>query len=179
MFENHLKCLIWIFGNLAFLINFCPIKTVLSGNTFNMSHLNFRILASSANICPIKIDLSGNTVWSQPSFFQKLTKIDHFWHFLITFVHSKCKHSSLRSQWWMRLFGRFSNTLQCVLIGNLGLGNIIDSSTFSVKWVLVFGRLYLDKNLNLVAMCVQSWVKRKTRRKNFKFQCQRPFWNEA
>ena len=36
---------------------------------------------------------------------------DHFWHFGATFVHSKCKHCSLRSQCWMRLFRRFSNTV--------------------------------------------------------------------
>ena len=30
---------------------------------------------------PIKSDLSGNTVWRQNSGFQKLAKIDHFWHF--------------------------------------------------------------------------------------------------
>ena len=36
--------------------------------------------------------------------FQKLAKMDHFWHFWLTFVHSKCKRSSLRSQCWMPLF---------------------------------------------------------------------------
>ena len=41
-----------------------------------------------------------------------LAKIDHFWHFWWTFVHSKCKRSSLRSQCWMRLFWRFSNTVK-------------------------------------------------------------------
>ena len=46
-----------------------------------MSHLNFWILAISTNFCPIKIDLSGNTVWPQASGFQKLAKMDHFWHF--------------------------------------------------------------------------------------------------
>ena len=46
-----------------------------------MSHLKFLILAFSANFCPITSDLSGNTVWSQVSGFQKLAKIDHFWHF--------------------------------------------------------------------------------------------------
>ena len=39
----------------------------------------------------------------------KTRQIDHFWHFLWTFVHPKCKHSSLRSQCWMRLFVWFSN----------------------------------------------------------------------
>ena len=39
-----------------------------------MSHLNF---------CPIKTDLSGNTVWPLASDFQKLAKVDHFWHFYL------------------------------------------------------------------------------------------------
>ena len=43
--------------------------------------------------------------------FKKLAKMDHFWHFFLTFVHSKCKRSSLRSQCWMRLFLWFSNTV--------------------------------------------------------------------
>ena len=43
-----------------------------------MSHLNIGIFI---NFCPTKIDLSGNTVWPQASGFQKLTKINPFWHF--------------------------------------------------------------------------------------------------
>ena len=53
VFKNIPKCRIWIFSILAFSTNFCPIKT----------------------------DLSGNTVWPQASGFQKLAKMDHFWHF--------------------------------------------------------------------------------------------------
>ena len=34
--------------------------------------------------------------------FRKIAK--KFWHFWWTFVHSKCKRSSLRSQCWRRLF---------------------------------------------------------------------------
>ena len=55
--------------------------------------------------------MSGNTVWPQASGFQKLSKMEDFWHFWLTFVHSKCKRSSLRSQCWMRLFLWFSNTM--------------------------------------------------------------------
>ena len=73
--------------------------------------MNFWMLAFSANFCPIKTDLSGNTVWPQASGFQKLNKMDHFWHFELTFVHSKCKRSSIRSQCWMRLFLWFSNNV--------------------------------------------------------------------
>ena len=47
----------------------------------NMSHLSFPILAFSTNFCPIKTDLSGNTVWPKAPDFQKLAKMDHFWHF--------------------------------------------------------------------------------------------------
>ena len=63
------------------------------------------------NFCRINIDLSGNTVWLQTSGFQKVAKMDHYWHFWWTFIHSKYKRSSLHSQYWMRLFWRFSNTV--------------------------------------------------------------------
>ena len=76
-----------------------------------MSHLNFWILAFSTNLCPIKTDLSGNTVWPQASGFQKLVKMDHFWHLWLTFVHSKCKRSSLRSQW--DIFCDFQTICHC------------------------------------------------------------------
>ena len=62
------------------------------------------------NFCPIKTDLSGSTVWMQASGFQKLAKMNHFW---LTFVHSKCKRSSLRSQCWMRLYSAIFK--HCVL----------------------------------------------------------------
>ena len=54
--------------------------------------------------------------WKSPkkSHFQKITKFDHFWHFSSTFVHSKCKCSSLRSQCWMRLFLWFSTTVHTI-----------------------------------------------------------------
>ena len=52
-----------------------------------LSHLNFSILAFSTNIW------YGNTLG-----FLKLAKMYHFWPFLATFVNSKCKRSSLRSQ---------------------------------------------------------------------------------
>ena len=68
-----------------------------------MSHLNFRILAFSTYFWPIKTDLSGNTVWPPASAVQKSPKYTIF-AFSITFVHSKYKRSSLRSQCWMRLF---------------------------------------------------------------------------
>ena len=82
MFEIYLKCRIW----------------------------SLQLLAFSTIFCSIKSDLSGNTVWPQASGFEKLAKMDNFWHFQFTFVHSKCKRSSLRSQHWMRLFLWFSNT---------------------------------------------------------------------
>ena len=55
------------------------------------SHSIFSILAFSINFCSIKSDLSGNTVWPQTSVFQTLAKIDHFWHFWWPFDQSKCK----------------------------------------------------------------------------------------
>ena len=61
-----------------------------------------------------KIAFGFSTQWLkiiQNVAFQKVAKMDHYWHFYLTFVHSKCKCSSLRSQCWMRLFGQFSNTV--------------------------------------------------------------------
>ena len=69
----------------------------------------FWILAFSTNFCPIKTDLPGNSVWPQASDFQKLAKMDDFWYFWLTFVYSRWKRSSLRSQCLMILFLWFSN----------------------------------------------------------------------
>ena len=80
-----------------------------------MSHLSFYhfgiLYQFLSDFMDFIIDLSGNTVLLQASGFQKPAKMDHFWHFYWTFVHSKCKRSSLRSQCWMRLFGRISNSV--------------------------------------------------------------------
>ena len=54
-----------------------------------MSDLNFSILAFSTYFWPIKTDLSGNSVWPQALGFQKLAKLDHFWHFLMNFCPLK------------------------------------------------------------------------------------------
>ena len=43
--------------------------------------------------------------------FSKTRQNELFLAFWSTFVHSKCKRSSLRSQCWMRLFRGFSNTV--------------------------------------------------------------------
>ena len=53
--------------------------------------------------------------------FLKVAKMDNFWHFKLTFVHSKCKRSSLRSPSWMRFFLWFSNTVNDG--GGLRVGN--------------------------------------------------------
>ena len=72
----------------------------------NYSNCRIWILGISVfltNFWLIKSDLSGNTVWvltvSLPN--------DYFWHFWLTFVDPNCKRSSLRLQYWMRLFGNF------------------------------------------------------------------------
>ena len=54
-----------------------------------MSHLNFFSFGIFYQFCPIKTDLSGNALWPQASGFQKLGKMDHFWHFLIIFCPVK------------------------------------------------------------------------------------------
>ena len=75
-----------------------------------MSHLYFLILTFSTNFCPIKTALSGNTVWLQVSGFQKLTKMDHYWHFSLTFIHSKFERNFARNFEW-DFFLIFSNTM--------------------------------------------------------------------
>ena len=71
----------------------------LTSPTLFQKHSKCRIWISafSTNFCPLKSDLSGNTVWLQASGFQKLAKMDHFWHFYLPFVHSKCKRCLLQS----------------------------------------------------------------------------------
>ena len=67
--ENHLKSL--ILQN--FLVHFGK-QTV------------WKWLKLYLNFCPIKSDLSGNTVWPQASCFQKFAKIGHFLAFFTNFV---------------------------------------------------------------------------------------------
>ena len=77
LFENHQKCLIWI----------------------------FLILVFSTNFCPFKIDRSCNTAWPQGSRFKKLAKLSivGILNELLS-TRNVNIHSSLRSQCWMRLF---------------------------------------------------------------------------
>ena len=103
--SSLILCKLWIAKGLVWILLHC--FTLFE----NYSKCRIWILAFSTNFCPIKVDLSGNTVWPQASVFQNLAKMDHFWHFQWTFVHSKCKRSSLLSQCWMRLFLWFSNTV--------------------------------------------------------------------
>ena len=85
----------------------------INHNIWKISYLNFSILAFSTNSCPIKSDLSGDTVLPQASGCLKLVQMEYFYYLYWTFVHSKCKRSSLRSQCWMR---KFSNTVIVVLL---------------------------------------------------------------
>ena len=77
--------------------------------------MNFGIFTK---FCPLKIDLSGNTYWPQAVGFQKLA--NRFLAFLMNVSPFKCKRSSLRSQYWMRLFLWFSTTV----ISKVGESNI-------------------------------------------------------
>ena len=74
LFENQPKN---VSSNLSYLNTMSNIFYIV-WKWLKMSHLNFGIFHQ---LCPIKIDLSGNTVWPQASGFQKLAKIDQFWHF--------------------------------------------------------------------------------------------------
>ena len=93
MFENHQNVSFYNNTNCKFKY-WNPNSPKIIWKLLNLSHLNFWILAFFTNFCPMKTDLSGNTIWPQVSAFQKLA-LDHFWHFYLTFVHSKCKRSSV------------------------------------------------------------------------------------
>ena len=58
-----------------------PIEAQCLKITQNVAFEFFLRVAFFTNFCPIKTDLSGNTVRPQASSFQKLAKMDHFWHF--------------------------------------------------------------------------------------------------
>ena len=66
-----------------------------------MSHLNFSIFGISINFCPKKSGLSGNTAWPQAAGFQKLVKVDHFWHFneLLSTQHENLARFSGNFEW--------------------------------------------------------------------------------
>ena len=78
------------------------------------------ILAFFTSLCPIKSDLSCNTVWPQAFRFSKSRQS---WHFSLTFVHSKGKRSSLRSQCWMRLFCDSQTLCSCLSVSYVYLKN--------------------------------------------------------
>ena len=81
LFENYSKCPIWIFEIWHFPTIFVLLKLTCLITLFDRK---LQVFKDSPN-------------WTI------------FWHFSLTFVHSKCKLSSLRSQCWMRLFLWFSN----------------------------------------------------------------------
>ena len=68
----------WHFPPIFVLLKVTCLVTLYDQKSLKMI---FWILAFFTNFCPIKTDLSGNTVWPQASGFQKLAKMDHFWHF--------------------------------------------------------------------------------------------------
>ena len=65
------------------------IKTTRKWLQAKRAHIIWKSLKRAhLNFCPIKTDLSGNTVWPLASDFQKLAKMDHFWHFYLTLVQT-------------------------------------------------------------------------------------------
>ena len=73
------------YSGLALLTTWLFTQVVITENQSilleNHQKCRISIMAFFNNFCPIKSDLSGNTVWPQALGFQKLAKIDHFWHF--------------------------------------------------------------------------------------------------
>ena len=107
-----------------------------------------QILAFSTNFCPIKTNLSGNTIWPQASGFQKLAKMDHFWHFWLTFVHSKCKRSFARNIEW-----DFSCDFQTPCIGD----TLFVSKSLRLCWQLIVWNLTMRKSLS--KWCLRFFLK--------------------
>ena len=65
-----------------------------------MSHMNFSTMAFFTNFVLLKLTCLVTLFGHKLKVFKnsQKPKIDHFWHFWWTFVHSKCKLSSLRSK---------------------------------------------------------------------------------
>ena len=88
---------------------------ILLGN-FNNHHMKkcvISILAFLINFCPFKTDLSGNTVWTKVSGFQNSPKSMIFGIFNELCPLKKCKRSSLRSHWLVRLFSMIFQHCAC------------------------------------------------------------------
>ena len=104
-----------IFG--FFFTNFCPILATHSVfNPSKMSHLTSLLWQFRQIFARLKLIFLVTLFDRKFKFFKISQKLTIFWHFQPTFVHSKCKRSSLRSQCRMRLFLWFSNTVR----GNAG-----------------------------------------------------------
>ena len=72
------------------------------------------VLLSFSNFCPFKVNLFSNTVWLQASIYQKLAKIDQFWHFYeLSLTQKICKARFARNVEW-DFFCDFQ-TLCCIL----------------------------------------------------------------
>ena len=64
-------------------VNFNRTKIGVKSQNANWTPVAFEFFNLNIfnRFCPIKIELSGNIVSAQASGFQKLAKMDHFWHF--------------------------------------------------------------------------------------------------
>ena len=110
---------------------------------------------------------SGNTFWPQSSVFpvfQKTHQIDDFWHFWLTFVHSKCKRSSLCSQYWMRLFLWFSTTVALINLrkGALFLGSLTFLTIFNewACWLWIPQSLHTQCIYCCLLLCLIKFIDR-------------------
>ena len=99
-----------------------------------MSYLNFGILAFSNNFCPIKTDLPGNTVWPQASGFPKLAKMDHFWHFQLTFVTQNVNVARNVNETFSVIFKHRGHGLFISFVGLLSMADFCFSGCDDVAW---------------------------------------------
>ena len=95
------------------------------------------------------------------SHFQILRQIAQIWHFWWTFVHSKSKRSSLRSQCWMRLFQRFSNSvLFCSIFKSHFVEACLLILTSNKKWSSITGWIQFRISMHNPIMELYLYAKR-------------------
>ena len=142
-----------------------PDRSILVGQKLveNAIIEKLKVRHFSTNFGPLKNDLSGNTV--DPNLqVSKNRQIAPFLAFLLTFVYSKCKRSSLRSQCWMRLFLWFSNTV------------ISHLSTLSrIRYLKAFSKLVNSLSWIVIGVQVVLWQPKAEKWSNCNLRAGQPF----
>ena len=125
------------------------------------SHLMFWILAFSNIFCPLEIDFTCNAVWPQASGFQKLANIFGIFHKPL----STQNVNIARFAAWLRLFGRFSNTMRLLETRNKTICFSASNKEWKIQWILWHlsnsERIFLGCNCRLIRdlgmVLVSNW----------------------